>query len=89
MRDMDEMTCPKCAGTMAARSHGRVTVQQCESCEGVFLDRADLGSLVEGENDWHAHRSTDTAQLPRITPDMVAPAPRAKARSYVDSLFSD
>ncbi len=28
------------------------------------------------------------AQLPRITPDMVAPPPRAKARSYVDSLFT-
>jgi hypothetical protein len=54
----------------------------------VFLDRADLGSLVEGENDWHANRSTDTARLPRITPDMVAPPARARARSYVDSLFT-
>ena len=63
MRDMDEMTCPKCAGTMAERSHGRVRVRQCESCQGVFLDRADLGSLVEAENDWYANRSTDTAQL--------------------------
>jgi uncharacterized protein len=85
---MDEMTCPKCSGTMVARSHGRVTVLQCESCQGVFLDRADLGSLVESENDWHAHRSTDTARLPRITPDMIAPPSRAKARSYLDSLFS-
>ena len=25
VRDMDEMTCPKCGGTMAERSHGRVT----------------------------------------------------------------
>ena len=88
MRDMEEMTCPKCGGTMAARAHGRVTVRQCESCQGVFLDRVELGSLVEGENDWHANRSTDTAQLPRITPDMVAPPPRARARSYIDSLFS-
>ena len=88
MRDMDEMTCPKCAGTMAARSHGRVTVRQCESCRGVFLDRADLGSLVEGENDWHANRSTDTAQLPRITADMAAPPSAPKARSYLDALFS-
>jgi Zn-finger nucleic acid-binding protein len=84
---MDAMTCPKCAGTMAERSHGRVRVHQCESCQGVFLDRADLGSLVEAENDWHANRSTDTAQLPRITADMTAPPPIAKARSYVDQLF--
>ena len=86
MPNMDEMTCPKCDGTMVERSHGRVRVRQCESCQGVFLERADLGSLVEAENDWHAHRSADTARLPRITPDMVAPPP-VKARSYVDSLF--
>jgi len=83
---MEEMTCPACAGTMTARSEGRVTVVQCDSCQGVFLDRGDLGRLVEAENDWHAHRSTDTARLPRITADMTAPAP-AKARSYVESLF--
>ena len=82
------MTCPKCDGEMAERPHGRVKVRQCEACHGVFLDRADLGSLVEAENDWHAHRSADTARLPRITPDMVAPPAAPKARSYVDSLFS-
>ena len=88
MRDMEETTCPGCGGTMAARPPGGVTVRQCASCQGVFLDRADLGRLVEAENDWHAQRSTDTAQLPRISADMPAPPPRAKARSYVDSLFS-
>jgi Zn-finger nucleic acid-binding protein len=84
---MDEMTCPKCNGTMAERSHGRVRVQQCESCQGVFLDRAGLGNLVEAENDWHANRSADTAQLPRITADMTSPPRAPKARSFVDSLF--
>jgi Zn-finger nucleic acid-binding protein len=84
---MDTMTCPKCGGTMGERAHDQVTVRQCESCQGVFLDRTQLGSLIEGENDWHAHRSTDTAQLPRITPDMVAPPKRPRSRSYLDSLF--
>jgi Zn-finger nucleic acid-binding protein len=85
---MDQTTCPKCNGTMAERSHGRVTVLQCESCQGLFLDRAQLGSLVEAENDWHANRSADTARLPRITADMTAPPPKAKSRSYLDGLFS-
>jgi hypothetical protein len=53
----------------------------------VFLDRADLGHLVEAENDWHANRSADTAQLPRITSDMTSPPRAPKARSFVDSLF--
>ncbi len=87
MRVMEEMTCPKCAGTMVERPHGRVRVRQCDSCRGVFLDRSDLGSLVEAENDWHAHRSADTAQLPRITADMAAPPSVPKTRSYLDGLF--
>ena len=70
------------------QTHGRVTVLQCESCQGLFLDRAQLGSLVEAENDWHANRSADTARLPRITADMTAPPPKAKSRSYLDGLFS-
>lgn len=70
---------------MSERSHDRVRVRQCGSCQGIFLERADLGSLVEAESDWHTYRSTDTAQLPRITADMSAPKPRP--RSYVESLF--
>ncbi len=89
MPDMDELTCPKCEGVMTERAHGRVRVQRCESCQGVFLDRVDLGSLVEAENDWHAHRSTDTSQLPRITADMKAPPAQSRARSYVEELFRD
>ena len=47
------MTCPQCQSTMAARTLGDVTVHQCASCQGVFLERADLGNLIEAENDWH------------------------------------
>jgi Zn-finger nucleic acid-binding protein len=85
---MEDMTCPKCSSTMAARSVGDVTVHQCSSCRGVFLDRADLGNLVEAENDWHSGSGHHTQPLPRITADMTAPPPTApRARSYLDSLF--
>ncbi len=86
---MDQMTCPKCAGTMAERERGSARYRQCESCRGVFLDAAALGSLIEGENDWHANRSADTSRLPRITPDMTSPPPPMRARSYLDGLFSE
>ena len=85
---MDQMTCPKCAGIMAERSHGPARYHQCESCRGVFLGVAELGGLIEGENDWHAHRSADTSRLPRITADMTSPPPPMRARSYLDGLFS-
>jgi Zn-finger nucleic acid-binding protein len=64
-------------------------VSRCSSCAGIFLDRADLGILVECENDWHRHTGgPSTAPLPRITEDMTAPPPsRPSARSYIETLF--
>jgi len=85
---MDEMSCPKCDSAMNARTLGEVRVSQCSSCSGIFLDRADLGSLVEAENDWHMGSGPKTAPLPRITEDMTAPPPsRPQARSYIETLF--
>jgi Zn-finger nucleic acid-binding protein len=74
---------------MEHRDLGTVPITRCSSCGGVFLDRADLGSLVEAENDWHHNAGHHTEPLPRITADMTAPPPsRPRARSYIDTLFS-
>jgi Zn-finger nucleic acid-binding protein len=84
----DEMTCPQCQSPMSARAVGDVTVQQCSSCSGIFLARADLGALAEAENDWHRDTSHVTQPIPRITADMTAPPPsRPGARSYLETLF--
>jgi Zn-finger nucleic acid-binding protein len=87
----DEMICPKCQSAMGSRSVGDVTVHQCTSCSGIFLERSDLWNLVDAENDWHASRDSGpvTAPLPRITADMVAPPPpaRSRANSFVETLF--
>jgi uncharacterized protein len=83
-----ELTCPKCRSAMTTRRVGDVNVHQCESCRGVFLERADLGSLSEAENDWHRDSGPKTQPLPRISADMTAPPPSApRARSYIESLF--
>lgn len=87
---MDEMSCPKCQSPMSTHTHGDSSVSKCPSCGGVFLDRADVGHLVEAENDWHANRNSgfSTAPLPRITEDMTAPPPaHPKARAYIETLF--
>lgn len=84
------MTCPKCQSAMSQHPHGEATVSKCGSCGSVFLDREDLGNLVEAENDWHSNRSTSfaTAPLPRITEDMQAPPPaHPKSRAYIETLF--
>src|SRR4051794_37161197 len=89
MPDDAEMTCPQCQSPMATRYLGTVTVHQCTACQGVFLERADLGNLIEAENDWHRDSAPLTQPLPRISPDMTAPPPsiRAGARSYIETLF--
>jgi uncharacterized protein len=86
---MDEMTCPKCQGTMAVRQVVHAEVARCSSCSGIFLDRADLGALGEAENDWHLASGPRTEPLPRITADMTAP-PKARptARSFLETLFA-
>jgi uncharacterized protein len=87
-RDMEEMTCPQCQSTMTQRPQGEVTVHQCSSCEGVFLERADLGNLIEAENDWHRDSGPKTQPLPRITRDMPMPPPSPPAsRAYIETLF--
>ena len=90
MPDDAEMTCPQCQSTMGTRYFGDVTVHQCTSCQGVFLERADLGNLIEAENDWHRDSGPLTQPLPRITSDMTVPPPSARisARSYIEVLFS-
>ena len=82
------MTCPQCGSDMAERYLGDVTVHQCSSCQGVFLERAELANLVEAENDWHRDSGPLTQPLPRITADMTAPPPsRPTARAYIETLF--
>ena len=85
---MDEMTCPKCQGTMKSREIGGAFLAKCSSCFGIFLERADAGLLSEAENDWHINSGPMTEPLPRITADMAPPPPgRPRARSFLESLF--
>lgn len=86
---MDEMTCPKCGGTMSGRQVRDVEVARCSGCSGVFLDRANRAELSELETDWHRGSGHHTEPLPRITEDMVAPPPpsRPRANSFIETLF--
>ena len=86
---MDELNCPRCGAEMVSRAVADGQVNQCPDGHGVFLSRADLGSLIESETDWHRNASQQTAPLPRITPDMTAPPKaRAVARAWVETLFN-
>jgi Zn-finger nucleic acid-binding protein len=85
---MDPMSCPRCGVEMVSKSLADGQVSQCPDGHGVFLARADLGSLIESENDWHRNASQHTAPMPRITADMQAPpSGRTAPRAWVETLF--
>jgi Zn-finger nucleic acid-binding protein len=84
---VEELTCPKCDGTLVPRTLGLVSVRRCDGCDSVLLESSALGALVEAENDWHAHQSANTAALPRITPDTPPPSSQARSRAFVETLF--
>ena len=87
-RDVEELTCPNCQGTLVPRTFGHAAVRRCDGCNGVFLESSALGALVEAENDWHAHQSANTAALPRITADMASPPTQEpRSRAFVETLF--
>jgi uncharacterized protein len=48
-----DLTCPKCHGAMRTYERNGVHVDQCSDCRGIFLDRGELGRLVDAENQWH------------------------------------
>ncbi len=45
------MHCPKCATQLATVKHHDVTVEECPSCQGMWLDRGELEILAQRENE--------------------------------------
>jgi Zn-finger nucleic acid-binding protein len=85
---MEPLSCPVCDAEMNTRPLGDGEVNSCPAGHGVFLRRADLGSLVESESDWHRHAGQHTQPMPRITADMTAPpAGKPPARAWIETLF--
>lgn len=41
--------CPKCAGSMRSYERNGITIEQCNDCRGIFLDRGELESLMAAE----------------------------------------
>jgi uncharacterized protein len=45
------MRCPKCGVQLATVQHHGVTVDECPSCQGMWLDRGELETLAQRENE--------------------------------------
>ncbi len=47
---MNVLKCPKCPGTMRTYERNGVTVDQCDTCRGIFLDFGELEALTRLES---------------------------------------
>lgn len=47
---MSDLTCPKCQSPMRSYERSGTTVEQCTSCQGIFLDRGELERLMAAED---------------------------------------
>lgn len=45
------MRCPKCGTKLSTVEHHEVTVEECPSCQGMWLDRGELEILAQRENE--------------------------------------
>jgi rubrerythrin len=45
------MRCPKCGTKLKSVDHHGVTVEECPSCQGLWLDRGELETLAQRENE--------------------------------------
>jgi hypothetical protein len=72
---MGALTCPKCGGAMRSYERNGITIDQCNGCRGVFLDRGELERLIDAENDYYRPSPRrDVAPPPRdVAPGGYAP----------------
>jgi Zn-finger nucleic acid-binding protein len=84
----ESLVCPRCGAAMVERAAGRIAVQQCPDGHGIFLQRIDLGDLIDAEQAWHDSDGRHTTAIPRITAGMTAPPPKPpRAPAWVATLF--
>lgn len=51
-----DLICPKCGGPMRSLERGRVILEQCGDCRGIFLDRGELEQLIDAESSYYESR---------------------------------
>jgi Zn-finger nucleic acid-binding protein len=89
------LTCPKCGGQMRSYERNGVTVDQCNDCRGIFLDRGELERLVDAENSHYEREYSDRGgdrgyedRPPRDHDDKRSHKPKkSKKKSFLENLM--
>jgi len=51
LRQQALMRCPKCGDKLVSLQHHGITVEECPSCQGMWLDRGELETVAQRENE--------------------------------------
>ncbi|MGH3881596.1 MAG: zf-TFIIB domain-containing protein [Actinophytocola sp.] len=52
VRNVARVICPKCQNTMRTVDRQGIHIDQCDSCRGIFLDRGELESILNAEQQY-------------------------------------
>jgi uncharacterized protein len=50
LKELHWMHCPKCGHKLHVESYGKIEVDVCAGCKGVWLDANELEAIIEGSN---------------------------------------
>jgi len=54
LRNVVGVICPKCQNAMRTVDRQGIHIDQCDSCRGIFLDRGELESILNAEQQYSA-----------------------------------
>ncbi len=84
------LICPKCQSKMRSFERSGITVEQCKSCRGVFLDRGELDQLMAAEARFFGLEPLDQPPAVERIPDYDAPRrPVSDDRKRSERLYTD
>lgn len=75
----DELTCPKCQGSMRRYERNGIHIDQCRECRGVFLDRGELEHLIDADAAFTQSQAGTQAPVPPPDPSGFS---RPPSQSY-------
>lgn len=83
----DELHCPKCRGTWRRIERNGVIIDQCEQCQGVFLDRGELEQLMNAERSFYNSQPAAGGYPPQQQPPPQQQQQYQPDQSFLGSLL--
>lgn len=82
------MICPKCGGSLNPREVGEVVVEQCETCQGLWLDLGELGAVIDFQRQHpESALAADVVAVPARN-EVTGPCPRCGGEGNMTRITS-